>query len=550
MSEQNNNFDEQTPKTEAEQEQIQEQVQEPAREPAQEPVQTPAQEPVTPPLAEEKKKPQVKKWLVLGVAAIVVIGLVAVLLSSVFAGSPTEQVFMAVGNTFEAMNDNEALKTLGDTFTGGSLEISADLEDLEEMIGSEMEGRVSAKIYTDLNKKEMAVEANAEIEDLDKLDLLFVLGEKDVAVSSHALLGRDSYGINLKKAAKNFEKSVFGIDGEYSLGIESIEEYTEQIEGSEKLGKDVETVLNDAMSALAKSIEANAQVEKDSDKLEFNGENVRTTKVEIVVDAPAMLAIAMDMMDWAEKSKDLPRVLEALEPYYQSRYGMYEDTEDVTLVDTFYEELEYFREELEDLAAEMEDAEGAIEMTFHISKSGKYLVAAELVLVDGSQDDEMRIEIMAGPSLKDLRELSVVYDDGWSKYKVSYLVDEDKDTYIGKLKVREDNEAILSGKVEWEKDSGEFEIAMTDSWDDEYGAEGELYQKSGSTVLYLDSVTAESERLPLGIQLTLTPGDKVPSMPSYTDILTMDEDEIEDLLEELEEAAWDWGEELSEFLYW
>ncbi len=525
MSEQNNNiFDEQLPETEQ----------------TRDPVQT-AQSYIPPKPPEEKRS---KKPLVLGaVVAVVIVAVVIALCSGMLRGSPTEQVFRAAGNTIESLGKNPALATLTNALTDGSLELSADLEELSELTGLYVEGELSAKLYTNIAKQALGLEARAEVEDMDPLDLQLVLQDQEIALSSKGLLGKTAYGVDIGKAADRFENSVFGPEGEYSLGIDSIEELTDRIGSGDQLQKDTKALVDEALKVLIKSVEEHAVIKEDSDELDFNGKTVATRVVSMEFGGADVYAIAEDLLDWAAESDKLEAFLKDNIGYFGGvgvdAYGDIVEIDPEERVEVFYEQLESVREELEYAAEDMRESEDAVELEFHISKSGKYLVAAEILLDDEDAED-LEIELMMGPSLKELRELSLNVDDGWDKIKLSYTVDEDDNGYTGRFKARENGETICHAKLQLDKEKGEFEAELTDDWGETYYAEGELYEEGKHTILVLDSLTAQGYTTRLGLTLTMTPGEAVPSLPKYEDILLLDEDAFEELIEELDDAFEEW----------
>ena len=159
----------------------------------------------------------------------------------------------------------------------------------------------------------------------------------------------------------------------------------------------------------------------------------------------------------------------------------------------------------------------------------------------------MKASVIAGPSLKNIEEIAVRLDDGYSVYRITYAVEtNDKKEYSAKLKVREDSENILVGEFVWDKSSGDFEIELTDDWGDTYGVEGKLMVDSKTAAIVLESVYDYYEEIDLGISLTVSASDKMPAMPSYTEILTMSSDDLIDMVYDIEEIVY----ELSDIFYY
>ena len=62
---------------------------------------------------------------------------------------------------------------------------------------------------------------------------------------------------------------------------------------------------------------------------------------------------------------------------------------------------------------------------------------------------------------------------------------------------------------------------------------------SKTATIVLESAYEDSEEIDLGISLTLTVADKMPAMPSYTDILDMSADELEDVIYDLTDVLYE-----------
>ena len=197
------------------------------------------------------------------------------------------------------------------------------------------------------------------------------------------------------------------------------------------------------------------------------------------------------------------------------------------------------------MAEELEDADAELSLTFYITKSGKELVGAEMEFEE--YGEKIKISAIAGPTWKDLEEISIRADDGYSTYRMSYVVDtNDKNEYSAKLKVREDDYSVFEGEFTWDKKSKDFKVEMTDDWGDTYGLEGALEVGSKTVKVELESAYEDSYESDLGISVILSTSDKMPKMPSYTDVLEMSSDDFEDLIEEIEDAVY----ELEDIFYY
>lgn len=162
------------------------------------------------PAAKKLPKLSKKTTLIAGIAAIVVILIIIISTSK----SPLSIVSNGFENTIESFEKSSIISLIADVADGGSVEVACDLEELtENTFGYGIDGNASIKLYSSDSKA--ALVADVKIEGVS-LDATLIAGKDEVAISSEALFGKKSYGVNFKKLVNNFEDSIFGPDGEFS----------------------------------------------------------------------------------------------------------------------------------------------------------------------------------------------------------------------------------------------------------------------------------------------------------------------------------------------
>lgn len=495
---------------------------------------TPAPEVATEQPAPVAEKKIGKKPILIAVAAVVVLAIAAIIIA-IATSSPLKLVTKGFENSVSALKENEAVVFAGKVIKGGSIGAECDMEELMDL---PVEGTLSAKVYTDTDKA--ALTAELEVEGDTVLDASVLANKKNIAVASDVLFGDNAYGINLSKLTEKFNNSVFGPDGDLSLGFELPEAASSIGDDASKLIKDSQKIIKSVLTELLTSVNDHAEISKEKETLSFNGTDVKVTAVEVQIDGETAAAVAVDMVEYLRSNKALKAFLYE----YADKLASLEEDFDYTSVDfvdtldTLYEQLdEITDEDLEDLAENLGDMDLDLTLTFYVTKSGKELIGVEF------DNDEVKATVLAGPSFKEIEEVSVNLDDGYTKYRINYVVETNtKKELVAELKVREDGENILVGEFNWDKSKGDFEAELTDSWGDTYGAEGSLDVSSKAVVLVLDSVSEDSYETDLGITLTVSASDKMPSMPKYTDILDMSAEDLEDLVSDLESAVYDLGD--------
>ena len=466
------------------------------------------------------------------IALVVVIALVASLIFS----TPLGLVGTGLKNSMKALEKNEVVSLVDGVLNGGSIEIACDIEEFtENVMGYGMgEGQVSAKLYTDLENTSMAVVAGLKDGKTNVMDLGVYVNDESIAVASEALLDKDAYGINLKKLPDNFNDSEFGPDGEYAIGFEFDESNEDMLKDAEALVKDTQNLVEDVAGVMLKAINKNSDVSKENSTLSFAGKKVKTTAVTVEMDHDQLYEVIATMVDYVGTDKDVEKYLENYLKYILMASGQAADEDDVKdYIDEFYEGLEDNAEDMLDGLKDMlEDAEVSVKITFHITKSGKQLVGIDAkVEVDG---EKIKVSVSAGPNLKEITEISYSVDMGYGAERGSYVVKtDDSKEFEAKLEIGE----YLTGKITLDKKDDSFKIEFTDDWDDTYGVKGTFKKSGGKIEANIGSVYAGEDKTKLNVDVIVDASDKMPSVPKYTDILTMDIDEMETVVEDIMEKA-------------
>lgn len=467
----------------------------------------------------------------IGIALAVVV--VIVIIAAAVSRSPLSLVVKGAKNSAESLEKNAVVALMNDIAKGGSVELACGLDDITESVfGFSVEGSASLKMYSS-DDPGLALVAGLEVDGSSVLDATLVANQNDIALASDVLFGSKAYGISLKNFVKNFENSVFGPDGEYSIGLdpETVEEGLNSVTNGKQISKDAAKVLEGMTEALVKSVKSRAEVKKSAQVLDFGGDEVKTTAVTATLDGPAIIGVAGDMVRYMQTDKDLKAFLEEHTDYLSS-YGFYGYDDPEKLPEQFYGMLDEAAEDLKDAAEEAEGADAEITLTFYVTKSGSLLVGAELDAdIDGSQ---VKMSVYAGPSFEELKEVSFRYDDGYTNLRGAYTVKtRDKNEYAATLKIREDGETVLSGQINWDKKDGGLLVEFTDDWGGTYGLEGSMTQSGKTTTLTIGSAYSDYGDIDLGVDIILNSSDKMPSVPKYTDIMTMNTDDIEALVYDL-----------------
>ena len=374
------------------------------------------------------------------------------------------------------------------------------------------------------------VDAVAELGGTPLLDASALLSTKELAVASQSLLGDQVYGANLEKLSENFDSSVFGPQGEYSLGVtaEEIQVLLDSFDSakpSPEMEEDAKAIAADFFLVAYNSLQTHGEIGEEKGTLTYGGAEHATTTVTISMDDTDMVEFATDILEYVNTD---PKLREFITNHARAITSAlaYNSSEIYTAVEEALLALDDAREEAKtsDLAATL---------TFHISKEGSYLVGMELnMTMDGETMQAGWIIGIVGDKLQELR-FAVNTPDGEGEF--SYIITANDDSrFAAELKVITDETLPAGGSILWDKKSGALSVALASEYAD-FSMEGTLFHSEENTVLTVQSLQSDSEDVDaqLGLTLTLTPGDKMAPMGAYTDVLTMSADEVDAVVSQL-----------------
>ncbi len=485
---------------------------------------------------QKKSKSKKKKHIIIGVAAVLVVALVAALVIWLVFNKddqdPLDMVYAAFENTVDDVQGDI------EEFECGSFEVSLNLATLlETMYGYPgVDGDVSLKLFAD-NSAGLALVGALGMGGSDVLDAVAVVDDGYVAVLSEVLLGDEAYGITLDTFYESFDNSVFGPNGAYSLGMsaEEIREFLDSLSQSsaqstaqtEAIYEKQAAVVDSFGAALRESVSENATVEKSDETVTFGNKECKTTAVHVTFNSTGLYQVMYDVLDFLRTDANVRAFLEECAAYaYMSEDYYGEDP-----VDDFYASLDDALLELEEYKDTFSATEMNTVVTFYINKAEKNLVGIKLALE--AEGETVEMEFLAGPTAEDLSAVTFTVNGGGAGVSAAYEVEtNDKDTYEASLKIRQSIFTLVSGNIHWDKKGGDFDVSLT------IGGEtltlsGKLLEDENKTVFTLGSFSDGYTSYDLGITFTVTQSDEMPVIADYTDLLTLDEEEVSALLDDI-----------------
>lgn len=473
---------------------------------------------------------------------VVLVVLLAILVTNVFA-SPAKKFRNGIVRSAAAISGSEAVKTITNVTKGGSISLTADLSQMKELMsGMKLDAELCASLIFKKDTGSM-LSLDAKVNDKSVLDASLWLTKSDLALSSTALLGKTNYGINLKNIDKNLSKSVFNPDNDtnYALPQSIYDELTSLLDTSkmEKIQKDSEKVSLKVANKLFDLLDQHGKITSKSEKISLGEKDYDTTAVTITLDAPAIKKVAEGMISFLEKDGDVKNLMKQI-----SELG--ENTENIS--QEFYDILDEAKDGLDDLEEELEDTE--ITITGYLK--GSYLMQLELDADNDGQKNSTRFTI--GPDPKNPEVIEYYSKDYRNRittitYKLNTETSKDKyeATITAKSGPKGDLNTLAKIDINWDKKDGDFSISESSS---KIKLTATVKKSGSDTIIDLGKITPPyGDSISLkGIRITLSQKASFPSVPKYTDVLTLKEEEMDDLMEEIQDAFGDLGQSISNMI--
>ncbi|MEA4964257.1 MAG: hypothetical protein VB055_00335 [Oscillospiraceae bacterium] len=490
--------------------------------------------------AAPQKPARKKKLLVAVAAAVLVLAALAFGVLAAVRGAPFALLTRGIQNAVKASGSSAFSELLCGVQNGGSAEFSCNTKSfMESAYGYGLDVGVNLKVYGKNNGESSAAVLNTTLNGSELADASLFLDQDALILDSDALLGGEAYGIGLKDAATNLPLSEFAPGGAYDLG-EAYDTISELLSGdgtdNAQLRKDSSAFMSEFFAAMHKTLKENAAVTKRAETLSFSGDSIKTTAVEMQLDHDALIAVARDTINFLQENEKLDALLSSYDDYLTAlgdTDGTYSSGSE-SFAEEFRAALDEAETELDDLAENSGDETASV--VFYISKSGEQLVAVDFTATDSSETTNL--SLACGPSWEAPKEIRLDFDGGLENYSVSYKVTESSSSlYSAALQAQSDGDTVLTGSVLWNKDSGAFDVAVSDGTDGDYGFSGTLEADSKHMDLAVNTITMSGYDCDFDAEFILLREDSMPTAPSYTDLLTMNETEIRNLLTEIQDAV-------------
>ena len=518
-----------------------------------EPVVAPAPQPQTEapvyasPIPEEPVKKKGFPKVLLIVLAVLAVGAIAFFgIRAAASGKPLNKVALGAKKTAEALEKSAPFALAENLGNSGSVAVSIDLSKLSDVLRMDIPATINLTSYADAKSSKGALVFDALLKNKSVVNGTLTFSEEEIAAACDALLGKTAYGLSFKNLAKNLPGSVLDpkSDSDYALPEEIYDWLVSLKNGpiapAKELTKQGKAVAEAAAQVLLKSLEKNADITKASETISIGEKDVKTTAVTIELNGKQAAAVATDLLKWAKSDKDLKKLLTSVTDTYGPLME-YDGQDPDDFIDEFYEGIDDELDKMGD--AEKDDLD--LTCVFYVSNSGGQMVKAEIT----TKNDYGKIvyTLEGGPDWKNPTYISVTQKNSYSKQTVTYTVEENtKSQFTAKIKVKADNTSATI-TFSWDKSSGDLRISSSDL---DLKLTGSMTQKGKETTIVLKKLEYDGMTVKdLGTTIVLSESAKVPTISKTTDLLTLSEDDFEDLGEDVKEAVQDLVEKIRDEMY-
>lgn len=487
------------------------------------------------PAAPAKKK---SKAPIIILVAVLVLAAVAGTLFLFLHSDPAAKLTKAVKTSLKAAKSSEPVSVLSSAAEAGSIEISGSAADLtESLLGIRVDAGVRLKAVMNTKKAtEGSLEGAISINGAEMADFAAYTDGKSLAVQSEAILGQSAYGVGFGEIRGRFDQSVFGPDGEYSLGIDgaALGDFFEGIaDGAENKDK--------AKLGEKTLIDLFALVKKYADFEESAGEiptelcgRIPVKNIALDLGGEKLYGFLKDLLAYARDSEDFAELYKDLAPAFEKIAGDLPDPEHYgDWIDEMLSDLESRREEIE---------KTTLSFAFHISKKNGQIVGIDFTGVSGVDGSSLEADLLCAPDWKSPVEIRADMKVGEEGGSFTWFVKDDGELKTYALEAKISGGPKFSGII-WHNTehgdlSGNFKSEDGREVLGEYSFSGNLEIKDGKTVLRLDSVDFGDTSLALGgIEITVRESDELKPIPEYRDALSLTADEVGKIAEDAEEFA-------------
>lgn len=533
-----------------------------------------------------------KKVLIIAGCAVGALAIAGGITAAIILNTPESLLVRAAANTAKDIKNLEWYTLMNDVANGGSVEVSANLAPVMDD-GDDL--YVDAKFYEDASKGNGALVISALDEDKETIVSFNAAYDKNALTISCPEADDEVYGFDLKNIEDNLEDSVFdpenfdpydysGKTNQYARFGQFLLDLGSNVEADTKLQKMAEKLEEKYRNLFIKELIEESEVTKSSETVTCGSDKISCTVVTVEFDEEQLSNILLNIIEYAQDDDELEEYIELISANAEN--------DSIDFADEFYDELDELEDDIEE---DLDEAEVDFCAKFYISKSGTKLVKAEIETETVSWDDyygertqTMNISVVLGKKLDGVGEKSLTIESETSRkdYNNSDFIEfiyeieqNDSKAYASTLTIANEtsttwddgydpyeSENEVAIEFNWDKKSGEFTIdyeGEKDEWQDYapyFTIEFNILDSGDTRTIILEGIDygdgydndyyGSEEDLfemigDLELTIVLDRNDKAPApAKNFTELTELDEDDIDEILEDLDEAIEEIWEDL------
>lgn len=533
-----------------------------------------------------------KKVLIIAGCAVGALAIAGGITAAIILNTPESLLVRAAANTAKDIKNLEWYTLMNDVANGGSVEVSANLAPVMDD-GDDL--YVDAKFYEDASKGNGALVISALDEDKETIVSFNAAYDKNALTISCPEADDEVYGFDLKNIEDNLEDSVFdpenfdpydysGKTNQYARFGQFLLDLGSNVEADTKLQKMAEKLEEKYRNLFIKELIEESEVTKSSETVTCGSDKISCTVVTVEFDEEQLSNILLNIIEYAQDDDELEEYIELISANAEN--------DSIDFADEFYDELDELEDDIEE---DLDEAEVDFCAKFYISKSGTKLVKAEIETETVSWDDyygertqTMNISVVLGKKLDGVGEKSLTIESETSRkdYNNSDFIEfiyeieqNDSKAYAATLTIANEtsttwddgydpyeSENEVAIEFNWDKKSGEFTIdyeGEKDEWQDYapyFTIEFNMLDSGDTRTIILEGIDygdgydndyyGSEEDLfemigDLELTIVLDRNDKAPApAKNFTELTELDEDDIDEILEDLDEAIEEIWEDL------
>lgn len=502
--------------------------------------------PDTEPAAPVKKR-LLPRIAILAAALVAIAAIVIAVILSVKANSPENLITTAIARTVDSAFSEQTK----DLLSKGSITISSDLGkwETDKLFGiDELPLKLLMKL-TFGGEEYAALQAKVDYDGENILDAILYETQTQIIMQCEQLLP-DCYGIDIANLKDILQESVWASGNAYGLSKNVFNTLMQNSERRAQQYQETQSKLTESLDRyyllLIKTACEKGNATTSGQKYTIDDETIATTAVSLSIDGDAMAEIMTVMYDAFTTDQELRSLFEE---YFEAILSTYPSDPSMPsgkeIVDEMYEEM-LSSEAFDEAMDAVRNSDILLEPVFYIAKSGKQLAAFELAVTAEGESGKLTLQL--GDRLTASKCICLKLEGAMGAFSLTRTVQKDtKDAFESKVVCKASGIRIFTLECNWDKKAGDFSVGM-DAVGIKLNLSGTLHVEKTSSELTISRIEAGGESVGIDLCIALNSDEPTMKVPAFKDVLTLSEQDIEQLGEAVSENMENLEEWVSENL--